>query len=80
MNFKFYPEPFDTNKPPPTPPNRDMKSCFFFGTPMVETKKSKQRSAEYNYRLDELGLNRIKKQTKDLEALQESRNWNLSQG
>ena len=51
MTFKFYPESFDINRPPPAPPNRDMNRWPFIG--WCETKNSKRRSAEYLERLIE---------------------------
>jgi hypothetical protein len=46
--MEFYPEPFDTNKPPPATPNRDMWSWPILG--WIETKESKKRTAEYRMR------------------------------
>ena len=51
MTLKFYPEPFDINKPPPAPPNREFTIWPFIGK--VYTKKSNQREAEYIYRAAE---------------------------
>ncbi len=45
---------FDITKPPPAPPNRDIKQGFF-GLCVGETKESKQRTAEYRQRLQEYG-------------------------
>ncbi len=46
-DFKYYSEPFDRAKPPPSPPNREI--CMWFG----ETKESLKRTAEYRWRLNE---------------------------
>lgn len=51
MIFEFYTESFDINKPPPSPPNRDMTHWLLFG--WIETKKSKKRGKEYLARLEE---------------------------
>jgi len=49
-DWQYYKMPFDTNKPPEPPPNRDM--WYFFGL-LSETKQSKKRTEEYKRRLAE---------------------------
>lgn len=49
MGYEFYTEPFDVNKPPPAPPNRDMDyRWLFIPIGFTETKASKRRQAEYS--------------------------------
>jgi len=55
MTFEFYPEPFDTNKPPPAPPNRERIGRFG-----PDTKESKQQQLEYGHRIDEWRTDRMK--------------------
>ena len=55
MDFEFYTEPFDITKPPPAPPNRDFSWWPIFE--WVETRKSKKRTREYTFRLDEYANN-----------------------
>lgn len=47
----YYPEVWDINKPPLHPPNREF---HFWGK---ETKESKRRTQEWEFRLDEYGKN-----------------------
>lgn len=47
----YYPEVWDINKPPLSPPNREF---HFWGK---ETKESKQRTQEWKFRLEEYGKN-----------------------
>lgn len=51
--MKYFKEPFDIKKPPPSPPNRDCSNVMGVG----ETKESKERSAEYQFRLDQYRKN-----------------------
>jgi hypothetical protein len=47
--MKYYKEPFDIKKPPPSPPNRDCSNVMGVG----ETQESKEKTAEYQFRLGE---------------------------
>jgi len=53
--FKFFPKPFDTQKPPPPPPNREFWVLPLFGR--RETKESQRQGLEYQFRLDEYDFN-----------------------
>ena len=53
VEFEFYPEPFDITKPPPVPPCREMTHWLVVG--FVETKKSKRRGLEWDFRISEYG-------------------------
>ncbi len=51
-NWKYYTEPFDTNQPPPAPPNRTGLEGF---GGWVQTDESKRESVEYSRRLQQYG-------------------------
>jgi hypothetical protein len=52
-DFKFYPEPFGESAPPPAPPNREYNVGLSGWLGRRETKDSKRRTAEWEYRITE---------------------------